>query len=166
MTFLLVSGLPGAGKSTFCHWLSQTHGYYHFDVDCETALGNPVARLLSDPRPGSLQDLVRQLSEGHERVAFDWGFPSELIVRVRVLRHLGADLWWFGGDEEAAIRSFEARRTVGMATLAAQLRGIHQYWPRIEKLFQGRMLQAILPGPTYMPSEELFRAMGEPGKQD
>jgi hypothetical protein len=110
-----------------------------------------------------LQDLIQSLTNQHGNVVLDWGFPPHLIDRVRLLRHFGAELWWFGGDEEAAIRSFQARGTVDMQTLAVQLDGIRAYWPQIWKVFQGRMLEAILPGPTYVPSEELFRTMGEPG---
>ena len=159
---MMISGLPGAGKSTFCRWLVANHGYVHLDVDhldeCRELLV-----LLGDQRPGAADQIVRLLRSMGDDVVLDWGFPPHLLPQVHRLGEAGLSLWWFGGDEGAARESFLARGTVSEAALQVQMTSIHYRWEEIAEVFCGRMLDAIRPGLDYANPDELFAVICSAG---
>lgn len=127
--FVIVSGIPGTGKSTYCRWLQEERGFAHQDVDWQ---GLPTQERLQ-ARP----------------LVIDWGFPANEPSLTRCLeiidtwRGLGAELWWFDGDRVGALESFLARATVSKGDWDNQLRGIEANWDRIASEVQGRVIQAI-----------------------
>lgn len=158
-TFLLVSGLPGSGKSSYCRWLAREHGYLHIDVDLQE---EPCLNLLASSQPGALQDMMAGLLARNPCVAFDWGFPVQFIDRVRLMKHQGAHVWWFDGDEKAAEQSALARPWAKPEEFHHQLESIRSTWSAISKVFQGQILEVVGPGPSYTSSEELYALMGRP----
>ena len=71
MHLLLISGQPGAGKSTYCQWLSEKHGYVHVETDAEWRAWGP---LLTDPEFRSAVEIRNRLRQLGPNVAFEWGF--------------------------------------------------------------------------------------------
>lgn len=154
---LIISGIPGAGKSTFARWLSSHHGLVHLDAD---KLGSDVVTtMLADGRPDSSARLLDELHGRGHQVVLDWGFPSPLIWKLRQLRALGAEAWWFDGDRNAAHESFIARGSGSVSGLARQLELIEARWDEISEVFSDRMLRVIEPGPTYLPSAKIFQML-------
>lgn len=80
---LLVSGIPGAGKSTFARWLGVEYSFHHVDIDFDRY--PDASAWLKMPR-----------------VVVDWGFPPNCLPFVRDLVANGFSHWWFDGDRQAA----------------------------------------------------------------
>lgn len=140
---LLVSGIPGTGKSTFSRWLVRQHGYSRCPLADED---EPSARFFEE-----IDDTLAKSSD----VVIDWGFPPSLLEHVRRLVGRGVVNWWFDGDRAAALQSY---LSLGKPRSAwnAQLAAIDQHWDQISTVFAGRILQVISTGPTHMPQDERF----------
>jgi hypothetical protein len=146
---VLISGIPGTGKSSFAQWLQVNHGFVHYDVDAEN---------------GQLPSVEWILQQN--RLVVDWGFPanepslSVCTSRIQSWIAGGVNHWWFDGDRAAALRSFLSRRTVSREAWDIQLGGITQNWPRIEALFPPKrrlsVISVIDADLTYLPNQEIF----------
>ena len=44
--YLLVSGIPASGKTTFCHFLAKEYGFKHFDME-NYPIGWPISTVKS-----------------------------------------------------------------------------------------------------------------------
>src|ERR1700676_1596910 len=127
--FLILSGIPGTGKSTYSRWLTENHGFTHFDIDWSSSPTDD--ELVSD------------------RLVVDWGFPAnepgitQSLEVIRSWQQLGAELWWFDGDRDSALESFLKRGTVGKEAWDYQLQGIATNWFRILEVTEGRQIDAI-----------------------
>ncbi len=123
--FIVLSGVPGTGKSTYACWLHETYGFVHQDVDRQ---GLPPGSALAQ-RP----------------LIVDWGFPANepglrgCITLIRSWKTTGAQLWWFDGDREAALASFLKRGTVPKQSWDYQMKGINDNWSKIEAEIDGRI---------------------------
>jgi hypothetical protein len=143
--FLLLSGVPGTGKSCFAHWLLDEHGLPYHDVDTR---GLPSTESLQKPY-----------------LVVDWGFPAtqpRLDHAINVIRcwiDAGTEYWWFDGDRDAALESFLSRNTVPKSAWNIQIRGIEENWDVISDLFDGRILQVLGPGLDYLPNAQIFKIM-------
>ena len=134
---LLICGIPGTGKSTFSRWLAAQHSYVHVDVD--VGVSTPLDELMKSPR-----------------LVIDWGFPLASFATVEALIERGLEPWWFDGDRGAALSSFLSRGNVPKVAWDQQLAGIESRWQDIARLFRGRILNVIAPGPIHMQMEERF----------
>src|SRR5690242_11082616 len=97
---LLVTGIPGSGKTTIGDHLRDHHDYMHIDIEA----------LIQSLPPGTswataLVELEKRTSD-RERVVLTWGFiPGQDEVIVRELQRVGYALIWFDGDCESARRA-------------------------------------------------------------
>jgi hypothetical protein len=118
---VLLSGIPGTGKSSFSRWLVEHHGFVHFDVD--------IGRL---PSPTDL---------AHPRAVLHWRFPAgdrfpETVEILLGFDALGVARLWFDGDRAAALESYlGAGKPKGDWDI--QLAGIEAHWIEIEALSLG-----------------------------
>jgi len=157
MAHLLIAGLPGAGKSYFCRWLSDNHGYIHVNAD---DLTDPDVQRLLAPNVGNVKPVAADLIARGPDVVLEWGFIPALLGRVRQLVRIGFEPWWFGGDETAARHAFLDRGGVPEEALNIQLARIHESWVRIEPVFATHVLNVVGATPGgyhHLPSEEVFR---------
>jgi len=126
---IILSGIPGTGKSTYSHWLHECYDFTHHDVD---VMGLPSDSLLDS-----------------RRLVVDWGFPAieprltTCLALIGTWTDLGAELWWFDGDREAALQSFLYRGTVPRSAWNVQMRGIVENWERISKVVGERVVDVI-----------------------
>ena len=141
--FIVVSGVPGTGKSTYASWLHQTYGFVHQDVDRQ---GLPSASVLTQ-RP----------------LVVDWGFPAnepgltDCIALIRSWKTTGAKVWWFDGDREAALESFLKRGTVPKQSWDYQMQGINDNWSKIEAAIDGRV--DVISSTHRLPPEQVCSCM-------
>jgi hypothetical protein len=142
--FIVLSGIPGTGKSTYSGWLQREHGFTHFDLDRQGGL--PSAQVL-ERRP----------------LVIDWGFPanepglSSWLALIGTWKSDGAKLWWFDGDRDAALASFLKRKTVSKEAWDIQLHGIMTNWKKIEPAIDG-MVNVIM-SDGYLAPEVVFETM-------
>jgi hypothetical protein len=120
--FLLVSGIPASGKTTFCQYLEIKHGFAHYDLEKNKDLW-PIPEL-KDVWECSRKDFVRRLRIRHDRVALDWGFPPERLSWVLELRAEGFRIVWFKADEVAARRIYINRATANATYFDIQINKI------------------------------------------
>ncbi|MFZ2057020.1 MAG: hypothetical protein WAV54_06400 [Acidimicrobiales bacterium] len=162
MAHLLIAGVPGTGKTNFSRWLRDTHEYVHIDVE-KSWVNDPVIRFLLDRDVINVESVAENLKARSPNVVLDWGFVPALLGRVRQMIRKGFEPWWFTGDEDAARRAFLGRGTMTKDLFNIQMARIRDSWVRIEKVFDGRMLDVIHPAPggyEHLPPEEVFRLMG------
>ena len=91
--FILLSGIPGSGKTTLGKYLKEKHGFCFFETDSnfdefnkEMRLGNVVARWL----------------DKHNRVCLEWGFMPCYLTIVLNFKNQGAKLFWLTCDKAIA----------------------------------------------------------------
>jgi shikimate kinase len=104
---VLLTGIPGTGKTTLGDYLRDHHGFVHVDAEqfIQTAL------------PGTTWQDFTDLLETHRANGRDtvvtWGFmPPNDNDRVRDLQARGLRMIWLEGDREAALRLFNQRGSV------------------------------------------------------
>src|SRR5262245_25821565 len=158
---ILISGIPGSGKSTFCRWLSQEHQYVHWEFD----------RMLADPRvypkeveplldlavesaPEKIETLISKLPDS---LVIDWGFTPENIGTVAKLKAAGFRIFWFDGDHARARQDFIARGTASVQALDIQMPKIQEAWPRISSLFSPNKIDVLHPNGERMPAYDIWR---------
>lgn len=148
---ILISGIPGTGKSEFSRWLAREYNF----LRCPSG-EEPSETFLSDTR----------LALQEDRIVIDWGFPAnepslsmslDFIEEARDVS--GLQPWWFDGDRAAALESFLRRATVPRSAWDKQLAGIESNWTRIAEVFKPRILKVITAGPEYLPNDERFHRM-------
>src|ERR1700741_635012 len=95
---ILVAGIPGSGKTTYCEWLEQEKAFLHLDID-ELEKGNgtdPKLELLECLRH-SAERFLKVIAKIEQPIAVDWGFPLRLIGMVTCLNAKGFAIWWLDG---------------------------------------------------------------------
>lgn len=128
---LLLTGVPGTGKTTLGHYLRGHHGFVHLDFENPATLTQYVDRGL-DPNQLRIEELARSGQD----VVITWGFlPAEQLNAVLALRAHGFQWFWFDGNREAARRVFLERATVSEQLLDIQMERIATHLdPRMDEL--------------------------------
>ena len=149
---LLVTGIPGTGKTTLGRHLEAAHGFAHVDLE-EPAVAETFLRGLYEGRGWAGFDArVDTLLAPSRPVVVTWGFVPELQLEpVLRLRAHGFTWLWFDGDREAARRAFVRRGTVDERHFA----------PQVEKLDRGVDLVALGPVRIDPFMGGAFRPVGE-----
>ena|SRR5437879_10396803 len=114
---LLITGIPGTGKTTIGDHLRDAHGFKHFDI--EYYLTNQMAERLC-------RELDAALRSGSD-IVVTWGFlPVHDVPNIESLRAAGFRLIWFDGNRAAALREFNRRGTVKEEMYHLQIRNIEE----------------------------------------
>jgi hypothetical protein len=93
---LLVTGIPGTGKTSIGHYLQSEKGFQHFDME---------AALKSDLQIGAAKAEEFINASGNNKV-ITWGFRTvEDAPMVKRLQSLGYTMIWLDGDRDAARRA-------------------------------------------------------------
>ncbi len=112
---LLITGIPGTGKTSIGNFLESGRGYKHLDIE-------NVFKTHGVP---GLEIVEKFLAEKGENMVITWGFRTvEDEPLVRRLQSLGYKMIWFDGNREAARREFLKRGDVPEALFDLQLRKI------------------------------------------
>ncbi len=103
---LLLTGIPGTGKTTAGDYLADHHDFVHLDAEAHVIQG--LVRTW-----GEFLVKARRLRDEGNNVVISWGFmPGTDDGTVRSLQKLGFTMVWFDGDRTAALREFLKRGTV------------------------------------------------------
>src|SRR5215471_15479739 len=103
---LLITGIPGTGKTTYGNEFARELGFLHYDLEEEQTLNH----FLADP-----VEFIRKASTGNKNVVVTWGFVPDderSVSLAQQFRIAGFDWIWFDGNRPAALREFLKRATV------------------------------------------------------
>lgn len=99
---ILLTGVPGTGKTTLAAHLQGTAGFHH--VDMEEQDFAPRYRFKRDP-DGFLAEL-----DQHPKLVVSWGFgPFSDIAAVNTILQRGFTAVWLDGNRVASFREFMRR---------------------------------------------------------
>ena len=161
MHLLLLSGIPGAGKSHFGQWLEDNHGYVHVDVEKDGRLD--TYHLIDDwnscftsPDVGPF---VKSLHCLGERVVVNWGFPPRFLSVVQGFKAAGLVPWWFDADHDAARRAFVARGDVAIRAFEIQMAAIRDQWPSIEATFRPNLITTLRSDGSRVLAEAIYEVI-------
>lgn len=112
---ILLTGIPGTGKTTIGDHLQQKFGFVHYDFENMNTLG-----LFSQDIPGFISNALVQ-----PKVVISWGFmPYGHTEHVLHMKNKGFTLIWFDGNRDAAFREFMRRGDVSEQAYRIQLANI------------------------------------------
>ncbi len=102
---ILITGIPGTGKSAIGDYFQREYGYKH--VDCEDLPGGNEELKVLIERP---DEFIRSLLIEKRNVVVTWGFPPEhgegAVIKFK---ESGFKLFWLDGDRSVALRVFIER---------------------------------------------------------
>src|SRR5512138_1310575 len=100
---LLITGIPGTGKTWYGDKFAEEFGFVHYDFEDQPTLNS----LPADPA-----QLVASMVGQKEKVVITWGFVPDDQPSVSVLRQLrnaSFRLIWFDGNRDAAKQKYEEK---------------------------------------------------------
>lgn len=116
MRLILLTGIPGAGKTTVGDYLAEHRGFEHLDFETAT-----LSRFLRFGERG-FRTQIAAVKQTRRDAIVTWGFvPDAQLGVVTLMRSLGFEWVWLDGDRDAARRAFLDRGTVPEALLDVQM---------------------------------------------
>jgi hypothetical protein len=116
---LLLTGIPGTGKTTLGNYLVEHHGFRHLDFETST-----LPQFWQFGERG-FRKQVAALKQQAQDTVVTWGFvPNSQLGMVKFMRSLGFEWIWLDGNRAAARRVFLARGTVSEELLDIQMEKI------------------------------------------
>jgi hypothetical protein len=150
--YLLVSGLPGAGKTKFSTWLAKEHGYVQFETDAN---------------PGVGPDQIVEMKSQHERLVVDWPYPPEPNLERFVkglLIPAGFDHWWFDGSLSGTFEAYRRRYPDdewpdAKSRWLTQTARISASWDRIAEVYEGKIIVTVSESMEFLRPAEIYEKM-------
>jgi hypothetical protein len=156
---LLLSGIPGSGKSSYGRWLAANKQYVHLDFEEGDLNKFGVEELWNNfwsaGRPGFVEALLRNAAP----ICLDWGFPANCLPIVRQLAEAGVELWWFEADPRLAKPHFLNRRPKGEADFNEQVTNIEKSREEIMGVFANHVVHALTSDGKHAPCQEIYAQM-------
>jgi len=120
---LLLTGIPGTGKTTIGNYLADFRSFQHLDF--EDPLRLMTLQLNED---AAFRQQVTALVATPKDTVVTWGFvPNSQLTNVLTMREMGFDWVWFDGNRSAARRVFTERATVPVSVLDYQMSEIAKH---------------------------------------
>lgn len=126
---LLITGIPGTGKTKIGNYLSENFDFIHVDMEDKDKIN--INKIYINP-----EIFVNDLVKINKNVVVTWGFVpcEEQIAHVNLFKNKGFKLIWLDGDREAALREFTKRDSQsGEQYLRDQLNAFNIQLDGIEK---------------------------------
>src|SRR3989344_1170302 len=103
---ILITGVPGTGKTSIGDYLQEHHGFTHYNLEDDATLV-----LFSQDKDGFVNSASKK-----DKVVITWGFmPYQQAEHVIRIKKQGFSLIWLDGNRIAAFREFMKRGTVSEA---------------------------------------------------
>jgi hypothetical protein len=159
---LLLTGVPGAGKTHLRELLVSEHGSFGMSLNDEDAPSPSDAvrvalydRLHRKRQPRRLADDVMRIDGD---VVIEWGFPiNDSCLRFAcTLRRRGLTVVWLECDDAAARERFLRRGTVDVVVFDAQLARIRDGYARIMDMVAPAVVQVLRSDGTPRSCDELL----------
>jgi dephospho-CoA kinase len=155
---LLITGLPGCGKSTFVRYVRDRLGWNLLILE-ELPPGDALQRLwLQGLQCGTAQAFVRALHSDPRRAIVEWGFAVDdpCLAMVKSMKGHGMRVVWFECPDDVARARFVTRGTVPEAAFDAQVAAIRQNCARIMEEIEPDVVDLLNPDGSARTTEELF----------
>lgn len=145
---LLITGIPGTGKTTYGNKFAKEFGFLHRDLEDRATLNH----LIADP-----MQFVRGLLRENTNVVVTWGFGPDdqaSLNVVQLFREAGFQWIWFDGNRPAAFREFLKRGTVPELDLYVQMYRIEK--SRIVERLKPTVIDSFDERGQFKPANEIL----------
>lgn len=156
---LLLSDVPGSGKSCYGRWLTKNKAYLHLDLENGDLEKHGLERLWDEFWSSRFDGFISALLEIAAPVCLDWGFPPRCLSIVRRLADAGVELWWFEADPQLAKKYFLDRATVSETAFNEQMANIEASRRAIMDLFGQHVIRVFREDGARVPYEEIYAQM-------
>jgi hypothetical protein len=154
---LLISGIPGSGKSSFSRWLHKSKGFTHVDMENDGLDKHSFRNSWEAYRKNSDDySFVTAIRSHPNSVVLDWGFPPSCWPLVLRLKESRIPVWWFDGDRLTARSHFIRRRTVPVSEFDCQFAQISLAWPQLELIIGSNIVKVIHTDGTFSSCETIY----------
>ena len=133
---LLITGIPGTGKTSYGDRFASEFGFVHRDIE------DPATAQELCTNPNFIEDLTVQ------NTIVTWGFDPQDAVSlnfIRQFRQAGFKLIWFDGNREAALREFEARAKSESSSMAEYYLRMHEFYQQLYRIEASRIIETLRP---------------------
>jgi hypothetical protein len=155
--FILISGYPGCGKTTFASWLASEKNFYNLDMERGGIDKDGLREVWDSFYSGTDRtSFINRIQSNKRSVVLDWGFPPDCIEVVRALQQQGAEIWWFEGDRLAARQRFIRRGTQHVGEFDNTVGRVCAAWAAIAPIFETNVIRSINPDASFMPHEDIW----------
>ncbi len=140
---ILITGIPGTGKTTIGNYLASAKGFEHLDIEAALKRHDAVgAKIIDD-----------FMSSPAENKVVTWGFiPETDDFGVKQLIDLGYRMIWFDGNRDAARKAFLERGDVPVVALDNQMIKIERF--NLDK-FNPVCINTFLENGTFIEKEDI-----------
>lgn|SRR5579864_103793 len=147
---LLITGIPGTGKTWYGGQFANQFGFIHYDLEEQSTLH----LLAANPA-----QFITELASRTENVVVTWGFVPDATQTALVFqfRNAGFKVFWFDGNRPAALREFQKRNTVPEELFYAQMYRIEN--SRIIAQLKPMTINSFDDEGRFKPASELLSEM-------
>ena len=147
MKLLLITGIPGTGKTYMGDYLEERCDFKHFDMEkIIPSFGRNYWQFLTSA--------ISEARESNKNIVITWGFmPGVDNDKILKLKEMGAKMIWFDGNREAAKKAFLARGTVSEAALNIQMNRIEN--TDITRIFNPIVFNTFKDDGSFLTKEEI-----------
>jgi gluconate kinase len=109
MKIILLTGIPGTGKTKIGNHLKDKYGFYHIDLEDPGINSSPEFAQYSQINLNP-DVLMNQIKDSGKNVVITWGFyPAVHDPLLLRLQKLGAKIFWLDGDRDLAKEAWKNR---------------------------------------------------------
>ncbi|HUU16595.1 MAG TPA: hypothetical protein VMW72_05555 [Sedimentisphaerales bacterium] len=157
-TILLISGVPGVGKSYFGTWLEKEKNFLHLDVEKDGRLEKFTLNQdwLNCFKTSQAEAFVGRLQNLGRLVVLNWGFPTQFLYVVQAMKTAGVQIWWFDADYTIARNVFLKRGDVPVQAFDNQVANIMRDREQIESIFSPNILKTLQNDGNHLAPDKIY----------
>ena len=135
---LLITGIPGTGKTYYGNKFATEFGFAHYDLEDPQFLG----------RFRTIDQLISELLSSEKNVVVTWGFNPEdppSIELLQQLKNAGFKLIWFDGNRETALKRFELRAKSKSVSISEYYLRMSEFYTQMYRIETSNIIATLKP---------------------